>query len=430
MLKISLLECFKNIFKNKYITCLAVFIFSTLFLLQGYTYSYYLANSEVNGIMDLVASSEYQIYRFSSRYPARMVYTMEGYKIEEYRKELSEFYQELDKIEKLYYDIGWNASFTLINNGSEFFKGEDVRRVEAIKCCPNFHEVENYKIIEGRNLTAEDSAYIKGEPRAALLGYKLKDYFNVGDIISVETNDLPENNTYYFDSIEVVGFLGEDSTYFNQSGDNIYDLDRMIVFPGLWIPYEKRHDYDEPVEKNALNSVEGSFEYTKLFIKAEDEAEVFPQIQEALNGFLTMGKYFRPLKVGLTMEKIESETAAVTELSSIITSILMVFAFVTVLISVVNRVLSNVKDYSIHIVLGMSKGNIVGFILCEMSVLLISSIIIGTVATRLVTKFLYMNFDLIKFVGLYIVTSVLVLTLSVIITILLLRKHDVCTYIK
>ena len=62
MFKISLLEGIKNIDKNKTMTYLTVFLFAFLFLLQGYTYSYY----SVSKIRSNVAADDmylnYELY--------------------------------------------------------------------------------------------------------------------------------------------------------------------------------------------------------------------------------------------------------------------------------------------------------------------------------------------------------------------------------
>ena len=186
-------------------------------------------------------------------------------------------------------------------------------------------------------------------------------------------------------------------------------------------------DIEHPV---GMNMFEFNFDHIKLMIKDEHVEEVIGEVQQALNNFLAMSKYYRPVNSKYALEKMESRSAAVIEFSSTITTVLMVFAFITVLISIVNRVSRNLKDYSIHIALGASRGNIVGFVVSEMSLILLCSIILGTAVTRMVTHSLYIYFDLFKFLGVYIATSLFVLLISAITAVIAIKRSDICTLIK
>ncbi len=428
MFKISLMEGLKNIDKNRTLTFLTVLLFTFLFLLQGYTFSYHILNTELQDFLSEESFSQYQVYRFSSKLPSILVFRAEGY--DDIGKEFSEFCQALDEIENLNYNLAFDAYVEILDyKGPAKALSEDgTLCLPALACSPSLHRTENYRVIIGRNLTEEDSVYVEGEPRKVLLGYKYKDYYNVGDIIKVVPSTMYDK---YFDSFEVVGILAEDSTYMDCWGNSIFDLDDFIVYPALWMSYDELPNYETDIEiRCIMNMFEFNFDHIKLMIKEEHVEEVIGEVQQALNNFLAMSKYYRPVNSKYALEKMESRSAAVIEFSSTITTVLMVFAFITVLISIINRVSRNLKDYSIHIALGASRGNIVGFVVSEMSLVLLCSIILGTAVTRMVTHSLYIYFDLFKFLGVYIATSLFVLLISAITAVIAIKRSDICTLIK
>ncbi|MBQ2882079.1 MAG: hypothetical protein IJE40_07390, partial [Clostridia bacterium] len=77
MFKINLIEGIKNIGKNKKITLLSVILFTILFLLQGYAYSYYTVSKDRSQYTDHNEMKNYQIYRFTSQYNTRMLLRMD-----------------------------------------------------------------------------------------------------------------------------------------------------------------------------------------------------------------------------------------------------------------------------------------------------------------------------------------------------------------
>jgi len=109
---------------------------------------------------------------------------------------------------------------------------------------------------------------------------------------------------------------------------------------------------------------------------------------------------------------------------------LMFFAVVTVLISIANRVSRNMKDYAIHIAIGATKKSAVLFIVSEMSIILLCSIILGMFSTKWIINSVNMPFYFWQSLVIYVATSVVILALSAVITFISIRKYDICTLIK
>ncbi|MBE6890847.1 MAG: hypothetical protein E7481_02350, partial [Ruminococcaceae bacterium] len=76
MFKISLFEGIKNIDKNKVMTYLTVFLFAFLFLLQGYTYSYYSVREMLKNKNENETLQEYHLYALGSKMPPIQIFRL------------------------------------------------------------------------------------------------------------------------------------------------------------------------------------------------------------------------------------------------------------------------------------------------------------------------------------------------------------------
>ncbi len=429
MFRIGLIEGIKNIDKNKTMTYLTVFLFALIFLLQGYTMSYYAARDIVTGHYDHETLTKYHLYElgFHGVSPRQAYYL----NTENLELESAEYFDEIDSSEHITY-VGIDSGAILIPD----FKG-DLRIFRAdprdgsdldVLCLyvtPNFFEIENYRIIDGRDFTAEDMPYVEGKPRAVLLGYKYRGVYEVGDILTIDKYKSPVSQ------IEVIGFLAEDTTVMERAGNEIYDLDNYIVYPEYIIPIEEWRDYSNEVLYYSINR---NYDYLwgrlKIMFSEEHEEQGLIDWRKAIDNYSGFGQYMVILDTEYAMEKIESRFEMMTSFSSSITAVLMFFAIITVLISIRNRVANNVKDYAIHIAVGATRGSTIGFIIAEMSIILTCSIILGIIATKWMMYSINMPFYFWQFLGVYVLTSVIILVLSAIVARLAIRKYDICTLIK
>ncbi len=434
MFKLNLLESIKNIDKNKTMTYLTVFLFALIFLLQGYTMSYYAAKNIITGHFDHESLVEYHLYELGCHGAA----PLQAQKAcrENIELETAEYFADLENSEYITY-VGLDSSGLYIN--LEAFKGDmqvfsrrahnDSDSLWCLYVTPNFYEVENYRVIEGRNFTAEDMPYVEGKPRAVLLGYKYMDLYEVGDIIDVEYN---EGTAWeYIRQLEVIGFLAEDTTVMERAGNEIYDLDNYIVYPEYIIPIDEWDNYDEVIVENSLNRDYGyAFSDIKIMFTEENEAQGLIDWQTAIDNYGKLGGFYRILDTEYSMEKLTSRFEIVTSFFAEITAVMIFFSTITVLISIANRVSRNMKDYAIHIAVGATRGSTIWFIISEMAIILTCSIILGIIATKWLMYYMNMPFYFWQFLGVYVLTSVIILALSAIVARLAIRKYDICTLIK
>ena len=357
--------------------------------------------------------------------------------------ETMEYIENLNNIEHLKYVTEYFDSIEILD-----FKGDPmifqhplkiddllekgVHAFNAVSVSPNFHKMDSYRVVKGRDFTDEDMPYIQGKPRPVLVGYKYMDYYDVGDILSI-----PGSMTYsdLVTELEIIGFLEEDTSILASNGTVVHDLDNYIVMPVIYMNWDEYVRMDDKY-KHVLSTEIWNTNYmttlgaTKFYVPFEYENEVLAELQQALNNYSAASQCYRLTDAGQISLKWQSRTEALTSFFAETTAVLMFFSVITVLISIVNRVSRNVKDYAIHIAVGATKKSAVAFIFAEMTILLMCSIIIGTIATKLVINYEYMPFYFWQSLTIYTVTSVIILVLSAVITLISMRKYDVCTLIK
>jgi len=162
----------------------------------------------------------------------------------------------------------------------------------------------------------------------------------------------------------------------------------------------------------------------------ENEAQGLIEWRDAIDNYSAFGQYYTILDTEYSMEKTESRYEAVTSFFATITTVTMFFAIITVLISITNRVARNMKDYAIHIAVGATRGSTIWFIVSEMALILTCSMILGLIATKWMMNYINMPFFFWRFLGVYALTSVVVLAFSAIVARIAMRKYDICNLIK
>ncbi len=434
MFRISLLEGMKNINRRKVLTGLTVLLFALLFVLQGYTYSYY-AISEIRGSrLEHETLQEYHLYELGCKQPPTIALRIYSDGLE---LETAEYFADLEASEHITYVGLWNSSIAI-----EEFKGdikvfsdsEDWNQWPTVYCLyvtPNFYEVEDYRVIEGRDFVAEDMPYVDGKPRPVLLGYKYRGVYELGEILDLDSVYYSDFKRKAVTQLEVIGFLAEDTTVISRNGQEIYDLDNYIVYPEYIIPIKEWDNYSEKVVNESVSRhYNYAWGFTKIMFTEEDEAEGLIEWRQALDDFSALGPYWSIIDREYSMERIQSRTEALTSFYEEITAVLMFFAVVTVLISIANRVSRNMKDYAIHIAIGATKKSAVLFIISEMSIILLCSTVIGMFATKWIINSVNMPFYFWQSLAIYVATSVVILALSAVITLISIRKYDICNLIK
>ena len=442
MFKLSFYEGLKNIDKNKYISYLIVFLFAFLFILESYTFSYYKIAKEMTETTEHGAFKASRLYIFANSINMKQQWMMEPSLFDNEAYETIEFFAALDKIEHLHYmniEIkpigimdefkGNLADFKYIPPGDpNYYDDKPGTYVKAAYVFPTFRTAENYRIIKGRDFTEEDLVYEEGKPFPCLLGYKYKDVYEPGDIIKAKV--FSSNLNTFNDQVEVIGIMGEDTEIMSGDGMEFYDLDDKFVIPQIFLTYEEYIEADNRLKALAVNSSHWSFLMMKTTVDIGYEDEVIPQLQEALNNYSGFAKYYRIVERSNIIEVAQEKAESLSSFYLLITGVLGVFSILTLIILIVNKVARNVRDYAIHIAVGASPNSVIGFIIAELSVILIFSAILGFIFSKIILSASYMYYDFIQFLLLYTITALVVFAVSAVTAKLALKKYDVCSLIK
>ena len=73
---------------------------------------------------------------------------------------------------------------------------------------------------------------------------------------------------------------------------------------------------------------------TKFLIPEGHEAEVLPQLQEALNEYSDLAKFYNIVDKKAYVERLQERTESVTNFSASITVVLSVLAFITIMTTI------------------------------------------------------------------------------------------------
>ena len=381
----------------------------------------------------------YLIYGLSSRYNHRMItQSIEPELANNLELEIAEFYNTIDGAKYVEYSSIGRGGIIIENfkgdskvfKYDEYFDEDDgLFYVHCLYVAPNFHKVESYRVIKGRDFTDEDMIFVEGETRPVLLGYKYIDIYKVGDVLDWFCEG-DYQRSYLTPKLEVIGFLEEDTTVVDQRGTTIYDLDNYIVYPEYFIPISEWDNCSKQVLRHALNRNVNFFGYTKFLIDTEHEAEGVAELQTALNEYSGFAKYYNVVNWNQALEKIHTRTETFTNFAIAITGVLMAFAVVTVVFSVINRIENNLKDYAIHVSIGASPNNVIGFVISETVIILSCSVALGLIFARWLMAELYMPYYFLEFLGIFAATSLFVMLISAITAKIALKRHDLCALIK
>ncbi len=433
-------ESLKNIRKSKFLVLLFIFLFSMMFLVEGYTYAYsgILADRLRQGEDENIKN--FTMYTFNSSYSPRMIYYAEK---DEFNDEMDvkslKFYEEMAKIEELKF-IMYDEHVLNIKDFKGDLKifGSPEKELEGliltIRCYPSFHNVENYRVIIGRDFTDEDMVYEEGKPLPVLLGYKYKDVYKPGDILSI--SNLNGSYNSMVQELEVVGILDEDTAVMEADEYSFLDLDKYILLPSICVTEEQYEYFLEPDDHNRDLDLfvffmdPDTLTKVKMYIPKESESETVLKVQEALNNYSIFGKYYKIKNKNIGIEREVERNEALSQFHSSIAFVLIVFSVVTAIFSVTDKVNQNIKSYAIHMLVGASKRSVVLMILTEFGLILLLSEIFGLALFAVVSAELYLPFDFLPILGLFTASSFFILAVSALFVWFEFRKYDVFMEVK
>ncbi len=307
---------------------------------------------------------------------------------------MDNFIEQMRQIKGIKLPIN-NYSFTLVvedtcehidakdKNGMDTligYIGDTYSFWEGIMTDKLFFEMFPIKLDSGRFFTDEEFelTYEKGQVIPVLLGYDFKKYYNIGDTIPAYINyNLTEADRLA--TAEVIGFIADGETFPNNVGSTLYSYSNQVVIP---YNYRRPHEYTDVRRYNDMFA-EG---YMGMYILIEQEnaGETVKILNQLLdeNGLSDTVRLLRLLSSTVTIANNYKE---IMSIRIVLTCIMIVFAFISIVLMTINRITSNIRNYAIHLISRGTYTNVYSYVIGEIFTYSLIGFIVGANAYSLMT---------------------------------------------
>lgn len=251
------------------------------------------------------------------------------------------------------FQYGYEDGFDLTENQFKL-NNRHVTRVKNVLISENILTEFKLKLDSGRIFNKNDYDFSTDKTIPVILGYELKNIYSIGDNIE---GHLYSDKAYKF---KVVGFFEKDSFIFEEG--NIKYLDRFIVTPAFnWGESPKTK------EENGFQQILYFAKSTGAFIGLEDKKQ-FNSFMSEFNSVRQKHNIFdfiivnMPL-IGSDLLKIASKESV--NISLVISSIMLFISIISLSITLICKIKSNLPTYGIYLLNGANKNNLITYISFE-----------------------------------------------------------------
>jgi len=238
----------------------------------------------------------------------------------------------------------------------------------------SFFEHERLVFTEGGIPTEEDLNYkfIADEENPILeipviVGSAFAEDYDIGDLLeTVFSSEDKEtawqryniyNHQKYCVNYRIVGILSEENAVTNFSGHTVSTLSKNIIVPWHLISEEVFDAMPEDAKISYVSLLVRDILMTKLYINRDKEAEYLSILWDMLENSSLHG-YLQPHTVD-ALNEIAVEIAEARDTSyKVIAIAIAVFSSLGVIVLIMNNQKDNLRDYSIHMISGASKKDI------------------------------------------------------------------------
>ncbi|MBO5299902.1 MAG: ABC transporter permease [Clostridia bacterium] len=258
-----------------------------------------------------------------------------------------------------------DPDFGLIDQNGQFHANYvDLRFINAFKLNAE----------KGRMFTEEDFNYnLSTDEIPIVMGHRFAKYFDIGDILRLKPTML--GRKIY--NLRVIGFLPENSGYV--VGSNVTSLDCRILLPINLQTYADHIEYNGDLSFTWAFNIYSKIEGT-MFIVKNEERELF--ISE-VNSILEKHGLESAFIVNTTKDSAQLLADRYVQMFRIRVGCLVLtltFSFLTLVFSMLNKILSNIKNYAIYILTGSTVHEIGLFASLESFVYCVLGSILGFMA--------------------------------------------------
>ena len=398
MFKIYITESLKNINKNKISSILIMLLFIFLFIMLGFISLDIKKNDFFSEIYKADSFKSFDLYSFRTLISRRERGELYEDRIE-HAKKVQEFFQKLNKIEDLKYVSIYDTGTNIKN-----FKGPETcllgyesghfdvnsNSVKMLITSDNFFKNESYSLAEGRNFNDDDIVYNPEGYTPVMLGYSYFDFYKPGDILEIDTDSIAEDNLIgsglYHTKLIVIGIFAENTSVINGNGTVMINLNRYILMPFQYRPITELEVENTAWVINASYTYDMLFMWTKIMLDESATDTIIPKIQQVLNEFGAFSKYYTINNCKLMTDYFKDITQTTIIFYTTIFVVLCLFTLISLIITISNKIRNNLKDHTIHMLIGATSYDILLFNLFENTILLLLSDIFALVALLYLSK--------------------------------------------
>lgn len=217
-----------------------------------------------------------------------------------------------------------------------------------------------------------------------VMGYDFKDYYDVGDIISNpegpyqvkminEGHITPGYSDQFFGHYIVVGFLAEKTTI--ETGPGIRrNVDQYIIMPE--VPNTPKYFPNGSI-KSQIKEFYRKLPNKLVYVEKDNEIQIVEALSKALSEETTVGQYFY-LEKNTQVNKVYKQMYEDRMINyALIAGSTLTFCIAIIILVIINKFKSNIKDTAIHRLVGATVGDNVKAYVLEFAIYLLCADILS-----------------------------------------------------
>jgi len=361
-----------------------------------------------------------------------------------------DFYRKLNNISGVYFETLINLGRAQIGQHDAYEGYYTPDSIKEFIVDKNFFKLEQLTYLEGRAPKDEDY-YIDEDGFQVVpvvIGYQLREYFKLGDIIypkGMTERYNPERiensilESYNYTKGIVVGILTSSNSITGSWGITFYSLSDRIIKPRILPTPDNYPELKSSDKYYLLASFYGLNEFIngKIYINKTNEEQAVEEIRKAikdcgLDELFTISNSSSYSKIAVSIENERTYNYLVI---AFCVGLLCLFGL-GILIVMVN--IANTKDYSIHRLIGATKRDTAVMTIVQMFILLVISDILVHYPFVLSKTGLFLNGDSMQYIWairpkMYLtiaIVNVAVLIVTYVVSRIYTARIDIVTTIK
>ena len=377
MITIYKYEIMRILQKNRKIVLFNIIGFTSMVILIGLSMSYYIEKANYENIIeDSYGNRSFYKILYDGEIPDlfQKIYSTNAIlKVKNAFDDLSkesDFEFHYTDVQAVFFmnknDVKYNEQFVDGYETGKDYNGDEYVALKAIYADKLFFNDSNIVLAKGRIFAEHDYVFSNNNTMVpVVLGAEYAHYYEIGDIIP-NANFWDETNI----TLIVIGLLTENSYFYDNNNEQVI-LNRYMIIPDV-----------EVASPNDCSDgfFVGAYSGTKLMnsrivcIKGK-EKQMISTVSKILNDNELYDFYLFDESGGA--ENILKKSKEFTSIGLLIAVISLIVCTSMLVIAAFSRILQEIKNYSIYILIGIEKSKILFFSILEVLIIFIPANLIS-----------------------------------------------------